>query len=275
MPIWFDNSSAINEEELEALVELFALLIDSKVNASDAPSEPLDLAQIPSMPIKAYLRRYVVALVLDEVALITMLIYLDRYIEKNPHHRITYFCIHGLIASIIQVVHKFYFDEDEYDLAYPYAAISKFSRKKMNELEVNLLRALDFELLIEPKTYLEYKKDVVAYAREQRLIQLRVKPYPISITEDDLAMLRPVRHPSLDNLPMPMAQNYMAFEEKEHDAVLPLATDSVDAPKELEIKNAPKDGSSSSYKHRLMHPPINSTPPPNATATVKMCCQIL
>lgn len=278
MFLWSNNTPPKSKEEMEELVELFALFIDSKVNASETLPEQLSLAledRIPSMPIKTYLRRYVEALALDEVALIAMMIYLDRYIKKMPNHRITYFCIHGLIASIIQVVHKVYFDEDEDDVCYPYAEIAEFSGKKMKELEVELLLALDYDVLIESKTYLKYKKNLVAYAREQMLIQYRAKPYPISITEDDLAMLRPVRHPSLDNLSIPLTQNYMAFAEQEPDRTLALATASVASPNELESKKSPGDGSSSSYSPRLWPPTINVAPPANATAKIKMCCQIL
>ncbi|EHL32351.1 cyclin family putative virulence effector [Legionella drancourtii] len=280
MPHGLDIPSK-SKEEMEELVELFALVVDSMVNKSEVLSEPVSLFQgetIPSISIKAYLSRYVEFLFLDEVALIVMLIYLDRYIRKNPEHLITSFSIHRLIASILQVAHKVYFDENG-DLRHPYAEIAGLSGKDMNELEVTLLFALRFDLFVGPKTYLEYKENLVAWAREQMRIQNRAKPYPISITEDDLAMQRPVENNSQDLLPVnpptPITQNYMESEEQAVNSALILSKNSVAATKESENKMPVSDDSSSSYNPRFLSPTVNASKSPQAKCKTKMSCQIL
>ena len=111
-----------------------------------------------------------------------MLVYLDRYIEKQAEVPISNYNIHRLLAVIIYVVHKFHSDE-VYKIKY-YAIIAGIPNEELKHLEVEFLFLLSFDLIVEPKTYLEYKSTIIAYSK--KITACTGKLYPIELDEEDL-----------------------------------------------------------------------------------------
>lgn len=118
----------------------------------------------PKISIEDYLKRFVNYAALEELDLICLLIYLDKYTQRtqdvlNPLN------INRLIATIITIQIKN--TRDELDPNALYAKLAGVSLNELNRLELTLLQLFGWELVIQPELYLKYKTKVTLIQEEE------------------------------------------------------------------------------------------------------------
>eukprot|EP00727_Mastigamoeba_balamuthi_P002551 m51a1_g12293 hypothetical protein (249) ;mRNA; r:314094-315201 len=126
----------------------------NKVSPAPSPT-PFDGPRAPSYPVDRYLHRIHRYTYCGSTCLLAALIYIDRAAMKQPDVRITSRNIHRLLITSVVVSMKFWSDQF-FDNEY-YARVGGISSKELCTLEIWFLRQLDFDLVIEPEVFEEYR----------------------------------------------------------------------------------------------------------------------
>jgi len=144
---------------------------------------------IPPLHLSHYLKRCVDHLDFDEANFIYMMIYLERYFQNTRHDFINGFNIHRLAFTLLRLGHKLMDDLQLEPRAY--SKVGGILSKELNQLEIEALCQLHFELFISERKYLEVKKYLASFAREVE--KLGGKKYLVSFSPEDEAQLEQAR----------------------------------------------------------------------------------
>lgn len=114
---------------------------------------------IPSISIKDYILRLAKHSKVNESTIIIILIYIDRICNIN-HLNLTYYNIHKLILASFILAIKY--NEDNYYSMSFYSKIGGISLSELNNLELECLILIRYNLLIQPKLFDKYYKDLMS-----------------------------------------------------------------------------------------------------------------
>ena len=115
---------------------------------------------VPEISLSKYIERISTYSSLEDNVLISAIIYIDRYLSISKVD-LTSHEVHRLLLTAIVIAIKFHCDEF-FDNAY-YAAIGGITMEELNDLEKDLIEALDYRLYIEEELYKRYMKAVISY----------------------------------------------------------------------------------------------------------------
>ena len=124
----------------------------SKIKAQ--AHSPFTSLSIPSISLSDYLHRIWKYSKIEETSLIIGLIYIDRLCKKKKII-LTEFNVHRIVFCCIIIAVKF--NEDKY-----YSKIGGMDLKQLNEMEMELLISINFDLFIESKVYDKYYRNLCA-----------------------------------------------------------------------------------------------------------------
>lgn len=122
----------------------------------------------PSLTIEQYVYRWSVYANKSPEILISAVIYLDRFLSRNPTFIVTEFSIHRLFVGAIIASIKF--NDDHYHTNKYYASIAGISVDEMNAIEYVFDDHINFELFV----------DFTLYEKYQKLISLLVSFYKLN-----------------------------------------------------------------------------------------------
>jgi Cyclin len=98
----------------------------------------------PNITLPDYLRRIVKYTSVEKACLLTLLIYIDRVCERQPHFTISSLTVHRFLITAITVSAKALCDS--YCTNSHYAKVGGISLRELNSLELEFLRLIDWRL---------------------------------------------------------------------------------------------------------------------------------
>ncbi|CAD8088705.1 unnamed protein product [Paramecium sonneborni] len=120
--------------------------------------------RIPSISIQSYIQRIAKYTNCNSVCFVFGLIYLDKVQEMHQNIILNSNCIHRyelVILFSIMVAIKYY--DDEYFKNEYYAKVGGLSLKEINQLEMEFLDLLNYELFIEKEVFEVYEERLKQY----------------------------------------------------------------------------------------------------------------
>ena len=152
---------------MSALSQCLAQALEDLLDHDDLPVPevlPSFYAQsIPSISIEAYLARITkyAPQCSGDVQIISA-IYLDRILQKHQSLVLSYHNIHRFVMIANLIALKFYSDI-YYSNAY-FAKVGGVTCAEINQLEVQFLSALNFDLTVEMDQFTSYKSEILKYS---------------------------------------------------------------------------------------------------------------
>lgn len=116
--------------------------------------------RVPSIPISAYLGRLAQYTEVSSEVLIHALIHLNRLIHSRPNFVINSLNIHRLWLTSMLCSAKF-FDDVYYNNAY-FAKVGGIPNKELNDLEIEFLALINFDLFIDYNVYASFYNELCA-----------------------------------------------------------------------------------------------------------------
>lgn len=154
-----------NKFETDILISMLNETIQYSIslNKNQLPAPPtcFSSTEIPPISVQDYLTRLVRYLNATTPELAVMFIYLSRYQSANPNNLITELNIHRLLITALRLAQKFHTDN-----VYPniYAAkVGGIPLQEMNNLEIQFLTAIDYDLYVSSEEYNQWK-NVINYS---------------------------------------------------------------------------------------------------------------
>ncbi len=173
------NSLTILDEETaifeKRMAESLALILETLAKQNPLLPDPINRTRfhglsVPSVSIEDYLLRYMKWGGVEYTHLIMALIYIDRFIVAQDVPRtIDPFMLHRLIATALRVATKVHADK-HFNNAY-HARLTGVSVDEMNEMEIDLVFSLHFDLFIDIEMFNDYFLEVLKYANELKAFQ--------------------------------------------------------------------------------------------------------
>lgn len=118
---------------------------------------PFTSLSIPSISLSDYLHRIWKYSKMDESSLILGLIYIDRFCKKKKVI-LTEFNVHRILFSSLLISIKF--NEDKYFTNKYYSKIGGMDLRQLNDMEMEFLININFDMFVEPKFYEKYEKNL-------------------------------------------------------------------------------------------------------------------
>jgi len=125
----------------------------------------------PSITIEDYIKRIWKYAGCSESCYVMALLLLERFAHRNPTIKITSNCIHRLLIASVMVATKF-LEDIHYNNAM-FAQIGGVSTQELNFLEIELLFALKFNLVVSPEEISTYSHTLMCMSVPKPLA-----PYP-------------------------------------------------------------------------------------------------
>jgi len=157
----------INEErrtkQVEALSYVLTRLCEGNNQriSSTTPVTRFHALRPPQITIKNYLKRIAKFSHCSEECFVLALIYIDRLILSNRTFLVTIYNVHRLIIASVMVAAKF-FDDQYFNNAH-YGRVGGVSCKEMNQLEIDFLFMINFDLLVTNELYTTYDKRLMIH----------------------------------------------------------------------------------------------------------------
>ena len=140
MKIIFDETQTINYIKIIS----YSLTSLKNKNKQEYKKLPFYNHRIPDITIEKYYRRLYKYMNKNPYIFILSLSYINRYINNNPLISINIYTIHSLILTSLILSLK-YLEDNIYDNKY-YSYIGGFELNEINELEIEMLKYLDYDL---------------------------------------------------------------------------------------------------------------------------------
>lgn len=184
------NHRAILTQETSDLIDIIALTLYQNIQSNQKNAHhPLTVfcsAAIPQISINDYFKRCAKHLDFSEENFIYMMIYLQRYLNRVKTDFLHAYNLHRLSISVLLIVQKYICDTPFNNRSCAY--IAGINIKELNQLEIEILAALNFDLNVNPKEYLQIKKYIVAIAIQEE--KKCGKKYCLSFSQEDEAQLQ-------------------------------------------------------------------------------------
>jgi len=121
----------------------------------------------PNITLPDYLRRIVKYTSVEKACLLSLLIYIDRVCERQPHFTISSLTVHRFLITAVTVSAKALCDS--YCTNSHYAKVGGISTRELNALELEFLRLIDWRLAatgtVLQQYYVNLIKQHAAYTR--------------------------------------------------------------------------------------------------------------
>lgn len=118
---------------------------------------PFTSLSIPCISLSDYLHRIWKYSNMDESSLILALIYIDRLCKKKKII-LTEFNVHRILFSSLLISIKF--NEDKYFTNKYYSKIGGMGLKQLNDMEMEFLVNINFDMFVEPRFYEKYERNL-------------------------------------------------------------------------------------------------------------------
>lgn len=158
-----ETMKAIGERE-RMLIPMLAGVLDQLVNRNDisgleAPVTAFHALKAPAVTIYDYIERIRKYSACSPCCFVVALIYMDRYLQRNPRFVLTSLSIHRLLLTSVLLAAKF-LDDFYYNNAF-WSKVGGVPVSELNALELELLFKLNFDLHIRVDEYLRYRKTLL------------------------------------------------------------------------------------------------------------------
>lgn len=149
-----------------ALVTVLVANIQAQVSANDAkPPAPFEDMTVfhalepPAISVADYVTRVSKYAFCSQACLVAAYHYINVAVKKDPKLALSSLSVHRLFVTAVILASK-YFDDVSYNLPY-YAKVGGLPYKELANLEVNLLRILDFRLDISAHKFVSIENQLV------------------------------------------------------------------------------------------------------------------
>ena len=157
--------------------------------------------RIPKISLPQYLQRIMHYCPTTRSAYIVSFIYLHRVAAKCGHDFIHTNSIHRLLIACVVLGSKFC--DDHFKKNSFYARVGGFTVEELNEMEVELLRKLDYELFVGKSEYIAFEKFVYSTMVEDMLIKEKISS-EMAAAADLEENIAPKRSASADDALLPI-----------------------------------------------------------------------
>ena len=153
----------------DAVISVLSCILEQLFPLKESESLPTDVSlitmfhteRVPSISISQYLQRLATYTECSSEVLIQSIIHINRILHHRPSFKINSLNIHRLLLTSLLCSAKF-FDDLYYNNAY-YARVGGIGNKELNELEIEFLALINFDLFVEfavyQHFYMELKSD--------------------------------------------------------------------------------------------------------------------
>jgi len=165
----------INEERRTKQVEALSYVLmrlcerNNRCIISTTPVTRFYALRPPQITIKDYLKRIAKFSHCSEECFVLALIYIDRLILSNRTFSVNIYNVHRLVISSVMLAAKF-FDDQYFNNAH-YARVGGVSCKEMNQLEIEFLFMMNFDLFVDNELYTTYDKCLLIHRRGRQSFQ--------------------------------------------------------------------------------------------------------
>jgi len=148
---------SINEERKQIYANVLLDILSSncqkndKCPASKTEATKFRVGRLPKIAIHEYLNRIVLYLNCSEECFVLALIYIERLTGRRKSFSVNSYNVHRLIFTSVMIAAK-YFDDDHWSNA-DWGRVGGLSCKKVNELEREFLRLINFNVDVENEFY--------------------------------------------------------------------------------------------------------------------------
>jgi hypothetical protein len=160
------RAERIRVEELDSFITVISEIIENRVDPlviyEETPTE-FRRDSILELSIRDYLERFKQYSKLEKEDCICMLIYMDRFLKRNPGYILSECNIHLLLSALIVVALKFVRDDVFNNVSN--SRVGSVSLAELNKAEIQLLYMLDFDLDIRPDQYRAYEKELIKFQK--------------------------------------------------------------------------------------------------------------
>ena len=119
------------------------------------PKTSFDDKNFPGQMFEIYMREISSKFACPKQCYILSFIYIDRVLERNPSFPISRINANKLILTSIFLAIKFV-DDERHDISF-YANAGNISSKELEELEIDMLNLLGYQVYVDDKTYFAYE----------------------------------------------------------------------------------------------------------------------
>lgn len=139
--------------------EALGVILSRMASWAPAPLSPscsscFDSVRIPLVSICAYLDRIQQYFMCSDECFVLALVFVDRATTNYPTIRVSHRSCHRLLVTAVVLAAKFH-DDTFYSNSY-YAKVAGMDAQELYRLEVQLLKALDWNLNVQPHDYRSY-----------------------------------------------------------------------------------------------------------------------
>lgn len=165
----------INEERRTKQVEALSYVLmrlcerNNRRISSTTPVTRFHALRPPQISIKDYLKRIAKFSHCSEECFVLALIYIDRLILSNRTFLVNIYNVHRLVIASVMVAAKFF--DDEYFNNAHYGRVGGVSCKEVNQLEIEFLFMINFDLLVTNELYTTYDKRLMIPGRGTKSVQ--------------------------------------------------------------------------------------------------------
>lgn len=150
-----------------ALTATLSALLQARVSENDrlptAAFEDMTVfhaLEPPAISVADYVARVSKYVFCSEACLVAAYHYVNLAVERQPKLALTSLSIHRMFIAAVVLACK-YFDDVSYNLVY-YSRVGGLPHKELANLEISLLRILDFRLDISAKTFVQIEAQMVS-----------------------------------------------------------------------------------------------------------------
>ena len=143
----------------DAVISVLSCILEQLFPLKETETLPTDVSlitmfhteRVPSISISQYLQRLATYTECSSEVLIQSIIHINRILHHRPSFKINSLNIHRLLLTSLLCSAKF-FDDLYYNNAY-YAKVGGIGNKELNELEIEFLALINFDLFVEFAVY--------------------------------------------------------------------------------------------------------------------------
>lgn len=154
----------------KALIPMLATVLEALVERNDAaealvggamhqPVTPFHALKAPAVQISDYIERIRRYSACSPCCFVVGLVYMDRYLQRNPSFVLTSLSVHRLLLTCVLLSAKF-LDDFYYNNAF-WSKVGGVPLPELNSLELELLFKLNFDLHVRSEEYLRYRKTLI------------------------------------------------------------------------------------------------------------------
>ena len=150
----------VNDEHWFLVATLLSKIVANIETAGiyHTSSSRFESIEAPNITISEYLARIHKYLKCSDSCYILAFIYIDRAVHNNPDFILSMLNIHRLILTAIVLAIKYL--DDIYANNFVYSKIGGISAAEFNELEIDMLKMMNFDLYVSSEVYFQFTDEL-------------------------------------------------------------------------------------------------------------------